>query len=455
MMHNHNPFIYDGPVPAERFINRQSELKRLFARLRNGGNSIIIGIPNVGKTSLLHSIISRFEWYKYWAEQEMEHFILVEVDFGQEGLNVTSSQELWQMVLDKIKLAVGHKTSEQDIIGLDLKETKYVSKLKCIFEQLDKYGWRVALLIDQFEAFLDPLNPGLDPFLRELRQIATMSKSLQYIIASTTSIGDIYSYLPGPSPILNYLFEEYLGPFSEDNTTQLLDEAISQSKSHVQFDTDDRTFITWLSGGYPYLVQVAGASLFDALKADKQNEQRYATAGEFFCQRTGNYFDKLWQSFLKKDQKGQVMVSLGIMELGGLLQEFEFPAFQIEEMQIFVRNFSQELSDLEKLGLLQKVGQNWRYYEDKHLLLPGKDEQLGTQAGFVWWLAGVLAGNRSDTIDIAQWLHDRAEWEDDPFTREQWQVVLDWHNQVAPRKDINVSELIQQFTAGFSRYQSR
>lgn len=48
-----HPFIYGRPVKPGEFVDRDSELRTIFNRLRHGESTAIVGEPHIGKTSLL------------------------------------------------------------------------------------------------------------------------------------------------------------------------------------------------------------------------------------------------------------------------------------------------------------------------------------------------------------------------------------------------------------------
>ena len=94
-----NPFIYGKPVPVTQHINRQRELRTLFARLRNGESTAIVGEPRIGKTSLLRCLATPTVQQE-WLAGEAKRLISVEIDFYQEWLSPDKSpKDFWQRVL--------------------------------------------------------------------------------------------------------------------------------------------------------------------------------------------------------------------------------------------------------------------------------------------------------------------------------------------------------------------
>jgi hypothetical protein len=76
-----------------------------------------VGKPRIGKTSLLHFIaVPSVQWD--WLKTEAELFILVELD-DSVWLNPEKSPKgFWQKVLNKVKVATGDETLQQQITRL-------------------------------------------------------------------------------------------------------------------------------------------------------------------------------------------------------------------------------------------------------------------------------------------------------------------------------------------------
>ncbi len=396
-----NPFIYGKPVPLERHINRQRELRTLFARLRNGECTAIVGEPRIGKTSLLRCLATPAV-QREWMGTYSEHLIPVELDSHEELLSTDKTpKDFWQRVLEGVKRAVLDETVQEQITLV--KENQYGSAtLSNFFRDLGRRGWRTVLLLDEFDALLDHPNFRTAEFLGGLRSIATNTDGLQVITATNMSVSKMNHHAeainPFGSPFFNNFIEVNLTPFSHKDIAQLLDSALTESS--VQFDKNDRQFIVWLSGRHPYRAQVAGAALFDAIIEGWQGQKRYTTASELFYERTVDHFDTLWRRL--DDDVRTVMVILALVELGGVAQKRQFAFGEIEQPQ----RFTPELRRLEKLGLVEKIGQGWQWDQEHLLLWQGERWRVAT-GGFVWWLADVIISGTRNIPDFEKWLQDQ------------------------------------------------
>ncbi|MBI1881176.1 MAG: AAA family ATPase [Chloroflexi bacterium] len=436
-----NPFIYGKPVPVAQHINRQRELRTLFARLRNGECTAIVGEPRIGKTSLLRCLATPAVQQE-WLAGEAKRLISVEIDFYQEWLSPDKTpKDFWQRVLEVVKIATPHETIQQQITLVE--ENLYGSAtLSNFFRNLDRQGWRVVLLLDEFDALLTHPNFSTAEFFGGLRSMATRTDGLQVITASIMSVSEMNrrseTINPVGSPFFNNFTEVNLGPFSHKDVAELLDLALAES--NIRFDRDDRNFIVWLSGRHPYRVQAAGAALFDAIAEGLQGQKRYTTASELFYEWTADHFDTLWRRYLD-DAARTVMVILALVELGGIAQKRAFSFGEIEQPQ----RFAPELRRLEKLGLVEKAGQGWQWDQENLLLWQGERWRVAT-GGFVWWLADVIIGGTRNIPDFEKWLHEQ-EVQGYLLTRKQWSTLREWSGKIPQSVVGGVGALARQFVA--------
>lgn len=442
-MTDHNPFTYDNPVPVERHVNRQKEIRTLFSRLKNGDSTAIVGKPRIGKTSLLDYIAApAIQWV--WLNTESDLFIPVKLD-DKVWLNAEkSSKGFWLEVLNKLKAAIGDETIQQQITQLVEADQYSPQRLNAFFRKLGRRGQRVILLIDNFDLLLTHANLWTAEFLGPLRSIVTRTDGLQIITTSMMSLADMNDrapkIMPFGSPLLNYLIEVKLRPLSNQDVDHLLDQAPHENE--INFDAEDRTFIIWLSGHHPYRVQMAGAFLFDAIANDLPSAQRYVLACELFYQRTAAHFADLWQHHLNNDTR-MVMLILSAAQSSHIIQPHASNFGQIKQPQ----RFAPELRTLEELGLVEKVAADWPW-EQVHLLQWLRSRWRVVSGGLIWLLANVLIGRQPHTPDFQEWLHEQ-EQEGFPLSGEQWQALRTWPDTITKSVTGGAGEIVRQFASEF------
>jgi hypothetical protein len=126
-----------------------------------------------------------------------------------------------------------------------------------------------------------------------------------------------------------------------------------------------------------------------------------------------------------------------------MAQGREFSFGEIEQPQ----RFAPELRRLEKLGLVERVGQGWQW-DQEHLLLWQGERWRVAAGGFVWWLADVVIGGTRDIPDFEQWLRDQ-EVQGYLLTRKQWETLRTWSGKVPKSLVGGVGELARQVVAEF------
>jgi hypothetical protein len=417
-----NPFIYGKPVPVERHINRQRELRTLFSRLLNGECTAVVGEPHIGKSSLLRYIQDQ-KVQQEWLGPEATRYVLVEMDchilphkFGP--------QDFWRRALTRVQEAAPDDKAVCQQMDVIIKNQFGCFTLEGLFKLLGQQGKYVILLIDEFDSLLTHPNFNSAEFFGGLRSISSRTDGLQLITASRMKIAEMnrrtQEINPLGSPYFNTFGEVILRPFSQKAITELLDQALEGSG--IQFEKDDRAYVRWLSGRHPYRVQAVASALFDVIAEGLEGEDRYATAGEWFYERAAAHFDDLWQHL--DDAARTVMVILALVELGGMAQRREFSFGEIERPQ----RFDPELKRLAKLGLVEKIGKGWQF-DSKSLLLWQGERWRVSCGGFVWWLADVAIAGTRDIPDFEQWLHDQ-EVRGYLLTRKQWKTLRDWVRKV-------------------------
>jgi Cdc6-like AAA superfamily ATPase len=257
MTQTHNPFIPAGPVPPERFINREREVDAILNRLlvARPGSSAIYGEARIGKTSLLHYLKSE-KVRKDW-DITPEGFTFIYTDCG--GIDDPLRLNFWKTMYIKLRNKIQDPQAAQVLEARPIRENDLTLSLQEMFNELSKLNHRIVILLDEFE---NVIRKDV-PLLRTLR--ALIAEQLVSLIVSTTV------YLPdlvrdidlGGGQTFERPFDiRELGYFSRDETNSLIDQALEGSA--VTFDSQDRQFIWDVSQGHPFKVQFACSRLFEA-----------------------------------------------------------------------------------------------------------------------------------------------------------------------------------------------
>ena len=375
----HTPFIYGTPVPAERFVGRQREIRVIVNRIRNRESTFITGEPRSGKSSLLHYIAS---------SDEITHILgdsfwgVIKVEIN--AADIPSPAKFWEYILIVVDQSV--KDVELSIAisnAIEHPEQSFF-EIERIFSELEKQGKNVLVLLDEIEHFFNNRQFNNAEFWGTLRSLASRLMSFQILIASTYSVSEVNTLTRTinqyGSPFFNIFIQQSLEPFNQDIVDTLINNALKESQ--VKFNNNDKKLISWLSGNHPYRIQVAGSSLFD-LSNDKSvpEEEKYSMAIEQFYERTINHFDDLWIRYFHDEFK-ITLLYIGLLEISETLN------LDIPQSITTGESLQTNLRYSERLGWIQQAGNDtW------HIAV----------GGFLFWLIDKI--NFSDEkIEIKSWL---------------------------------------------------
>ncbi len=264
-----NPFIFGGPVPPERFIGNEREVKDILDRLANPahGSTAVSGEAQIGKTSLLHYISSP-EVAKEWGlSPEKCTFIFVD----SQTIVPFSPMEFWRYVL---KSLAARKVHEPDYIeGLLQGDDVGGFELGELFDRIARDGKLVVLLLDEFEHLLEHVNPEDPQFLSLLRALINRpAPGLALALASRKPLPVLCRNMRfAGSPFPTSFTSLSLGPFSPEEANKLID--VYTQGTGVTFSDRDREFAYEISKGHPYWLQKACFKLFQR-HVEKMRQRR-------------------------------------------------------------------------------------------------------------------------------------------------------------------------------------
>lgn len=292
-----NPFIHGNPVVSDRFLDRRRELRRLANRIVNQGqSSAVVGEPRTGKTSLLEYVAApdtRAQLYDAEAEKLLFAYLDAQTLGGQ-----FSQAQFWEFALRPLHqkavvldpdtpLAQAYAVCQENGFGTFV--------LECLLAQMAQAGWRLVLMLDEFEVLLHHPILNSAEFFGSLRSLASRSRgALALVVASRHSLEALNretQELSGTSsPYFNFLDEIILGPWPDVAAEELLRWAGGR------FTPGDRRFIKEVAGGHPYLLQVAASALWEAYEDEGADPQsRWRQAGHDLYEYAARTLGEIWR----------------------------------------------------------------------------------------------------------------------------------------------------------------
>ena len=398
-------FIYGRPVKPNEFLGRKDTLRTIFNRLRNGESTAIVGEPKIGKTSLLIKLENEATQQHHLGD-DARNIVVCRLDL-QPIDHVYMPVDFWSEVLEPLHERPGHAT-----ISRKLKQAVQAGytrrSLERLFNLLGQRGRRLVLLLDEFEHLLNHPNFQSPAFFALLRSLATLTGGLVLIPTSRLSVAQMNKSGAGSlktgSPFLNNVIEIRLRPFSTTTTHALLDWA------EEAFSSQDQQFIYRVAGHHPYLLQAMAAVLMET-----SDDNRYARAAEQFYEWVSFYFDDLWR--MLDDQARDTALILSLMELNNrtLGQNLN----EIDQ----VNAFGAHLRNLAKLGLAERVGENW--FNQQHLCSWRGEQWAVRPQSLVWWIRNMIVAKTSSATGV-----DTAQEQTTPEQRHSLRrILVTYYNQ--------------------------
>ncbi len=382
-----NPFFYGNPVPSNQLVDRRREIRRITGRILNQNQSTaIVGEPRTGKTSLLLYLVAPEERQELYG-QDGKRMLFSFLDAQTFGGKLSQAQ-FWERALRPLQdsavtpkldspLAQAYKMCVANDFGAFV--------LERLFAQMDVGGWRLVLLLDEFDTLLHHPVLNSAEFFGSLRSVVSRSRAVALVIASRQSLAALNKntseFSRTGSPYFNFLDEITLGPLPDKDVAELL--RLAQDR----FNADDRRFILGAAGGQPYFVQTAASELWDAYdEIGDDAEKRRLLAGRNLYNKAELVLGDTWRLWSPATRKAFTAVAL------------DYLPTLLPACEVYVSRLTRDLRDLEpELWSLEKQG----YVTEDTSIPSGWCVRAGV---FTWWLADELVKIVRRDTPFEEWL---------------------------------------------------
>jgi len=422
-----NPFVHNRvPTPTE-FLGREPELRRLFSRLANGQATAIIGQPKVGKTSLLKYVREARPWQESFGTYfDQDLFSFQDVPALR---NIESPAEFWRRVLEPLTVCLQAGQPEPlqslvDIYSLAQKNMFGTFELEQLFNKLHHVGSRLVLWLDHFDSILSHPILNNAGFYAELRSLASRSNGFVLVIITRQDLTHLHEKTKAinyGSPYFDVFTEIRLSSLSKTTMLKLL------NRAENRFDQSDHDYVMTVSGGHPYLAQIAAAKLWDGHEEGLKGTARYITAGSELYHEVESHFAETWRFWT--DEFRIAVTTVALIQIPRLLAQSSLVEIGLLDD---LANYAPELAMLETAGVVTyEDSEGWRI----------------TQAAFLWWLIDELRRTIRGESNFKTWLEKRERG--GRLTRQEHETVESAAKKVLAALDRGAMTLIEIFAKKF------
>jgi hypothetical protein len=303
---------------VDLFLDRKRQLRRVISRIVSRGQSTaIVGEPLSGKTSLLLYLAApelRAELY----DTDGEKLLFTYLDAQTFGGRFSQAQ-FWEYALRPFHeqavvpepdapLAQVYEICQENDFGTFVLE-------RCLM-QIDEAGWRLVLLLDEFDMLLHHPILNSAEFFGSLRSLNSRYPALALVTASRRDVGSLNKEAQElsltSSPFFNTLAEVTLGAWPKKTVSELLGWA------GRCFTSEDRRFIEEVASGHPYLLQTAASVLWEIYEdAERSPTQRRQQAGQELFDLSRPMLEDSWHCWSPLVRRAMIAVTLTqITEMG-------------------------------------------------------------------------------------------------------------------------------------------
>ena len=251
-----NPYADFGTIITEdRFVGREGELRTIASRIfgeRNFGSIAVVGLPRIGKTSLVSEAIRRAE-----ALPIGRRLIVVRSNVGEPG----SVGELFRTLIEELAEEVRCRGLENALVNgqvTDALASPAIDfiRVRAVFRTLRRADIRPVWILDEFDAgrrlFED--TPQFFHWLRELCSNPQFKAAV--VIVAKRRLQDVARLAGRESDYwANVLMTLALKPLSDAE----IDDFFSRLDANgVSLGEAERAEVLAVCGGHPYLLDAFG-----------------------------------------------------------------------------------------------------------------------------------------------------------------------------------------------------
>lgn len=265
-----NPFAnYGNIVCSDRFIGRKDDLKIIENRIirpKEAGNLAIIGVPRIGKSSLIYKAIMERKneltaqnllpiWINLATFNQTPHFFCSMVTSCVDEMEKLSWID--EVIRRSAQRVLDDRQSQRD---------KY-SRIQRFFENVRQAGHRILFILDEFDHARYLFRGDISGF-QKLRELSYRPEwRVTFITTSRRSIREIELQSRAISTFAETFRTHYLQMFKDEDIQEYLKKLSSVSLS---ITPKDKNRIDFYCGGLPYLLEMLGYEIVEMFREEQK-----------------------------------------------------------------------------------------------------------------------------------------------------------------------------------------
>ena len=304
-------------------FGREDELQEIYDHIKNQHSISFVGLPNTGKSSILHHLnkVELQQRFEYNLENHL--FVLLDLrDYLQK-----TQDDFFHAVCEQII------AQSPQLEGIELSAQKGQDLFARLLQDIHRIGQHLVLLMDAFDKVTR--NTAFDPdFFSFLRSLATRGW-VSYITASVKRLVEVCHPGVTTSPFFNIFRPCHLGPLTHAEAVELV--TVPAKRAGYPFSEEEVAWIIKQAGRHPFFLQITCRTLFEekyrrnASKIDLLRVQK-ATYNEL-----QPYFDDSW-NMLDEIQQTELLDEL--RRGSNTISEF----LELSESELFRRRISEKFN---------------------------------------------------------------------------------------------------------------
>lgn len=219
--------------------------------------------------------------------------------------------------------------------------------------ELERIGKFLLLLIDDFDAAIysnqEYPDQEMQQFLSECRKLAIYSgREISMIVTSKKRLNEINTTLfaGNQSPWYNHYLFEQIKPFDDAEIEQLF------QPFNKQVESADRQLLNEITGGNPYLLQIAGSLIYREINTKQLPDLDNLVQN--FESSTQQFFDSIWKLCSKNEQI--LLMLMALSKLKGRLHDRR--KYDLKGVEQIFSQHGRVLRNLEEQGVIKKAVNN-------------------------------------------------------------------------------------------------